>query len=300
MKPVRLLILGAGGMLGHKLFGRISQSKAFEVYGTVRSSNSLSAFLSPALNEKIISGVDAWNFDSIIRVISSVKPDVLINCIGIIKQLPAARDYLSSISINALLPHRIAEVCQAANTRMIHISTDCVFDGKQGNYCESDIPNPLDLYGRSKLLGEVDYPHCLTLRTSIIGHELSGKNGLLEWFLSQKESIEGYSYHIYSGFPTVELADIISRYIIPRTDIRGIYQISSEPVSKYELLRLIASRYKKKIKIIPNTQVYCDRSLNSSRMQKLCGYYPPSWPELIDRMYLDYVNSPYKRIARGK
>jgi len=172
---------------------------------------------------------------------------------------------------------------------MIHISTDGVFDGKRGGHTERDEVNISDVYGMSKFLGEVNYPHCLTLRTSIIGHELKGKRGLVEWFLSQKKDVRGYTKAIYSGLPTIELAEIISDYILPNDNLAGIYHVSSEPISKYDLLCLIADRYVKKIEIKPSDKVAIDRSLDSSIFRSLTGYTPPSWPELINKMYLDYI-----------
>jgi len=298
METTRILILGASGMLGHKLFLQLSRQEGFDVYATARSLDGLSACLSPELLSKIHLNVDGNNFDTIVRSIALTKPDLLINCIGIIKQVPAAQDHLVSIYTNALLPHRIALACHTAGVRMIHISTDCVFNGSQGNYTEDDIPNCVDLYGRTKLLGEVNYPHCLTIRTSIIGHELKGKFGLIEWFLAQEDKIQGYTRHIYSGFPTTELASIIAKYIVPNPQLNGIYHLSAAPISKYELLKLIACKYKKEIEIEPFDNVHCDRSLDSSKLQQLIGYSPPSWPELIDNMYLDFLATQYSENNR--
>lgn len=292
MKKSIVLILGANGMLGHKLFAHLSQNKNLDVYATVRNQDNLKHIF-PELMKNVLTNVDAVNFDSIIRAIDLIKPDLVINCIGIVKQGLLGKDPLTSISINALLPHKIARCCQAGGIRLLHISTDCVFSGNMGNYSEADTPDGVDLYGRSKLLGEVDYPHCLTLRTSIIGHELQTQLGLIEWFMSQKNTIQGYTRHIYSGFPTVELAKIIAGYIIPNPEISGIYHLSSAPISKYQLLKLVASQYGKKINIEPYDKSFCDRSLDSSKLRKLTGFSPPSWPEMIDTMYQDFRATPY-------
>ena len=177
-------------------------------------------------------------------------------------------------------------ICRSAGARMIHISTDCVFDGKKGNYTENDSSTADDLYGRSKFLGEVAYPpHCLTLRTSIIGHELKGKLGLVEWFLAQEGKVRGFTHAIYSGFPTIEFARIITDYILPRPELTGVYHVSSDPVSKYDLLNLVAKKYGKKIEIEPYDDFRQDRSLDSSLFRRLTGYMPPSWPELVDQMH---------------
>jgi dTDP-4-dehydrorhamnose reductase len=277
-------------MLGHKLFMRLSQYDTLDVYATVRNTDHLHEWFGQ-LVDKIHPNVDADNFDSIIQVFGLVRPDVVVNCIGIIKQLHTSTDPLIAISMNALLPHKIANLCRASGTRMIGISTDCVFDGEKGNYSEKDPSNASDLYGRTKFLGEVDYPHCITLRTSIIGHELKGKYGLIEWFMARKEKINGFTKVIYSGFPTLELSDIIARYVLPNPDIHGVYQVSAAPISKYDLLKMTARRYKKGIEIRPVAEPYIDRSLNSDRFRKAVGYNPPGWETLVDRMAEDYFNA---------
>ena len=290
----KVLILGGTGMLGHMLFTQLSLQKNLDVYATARTPRGLPQWFSQDLVKKIRADVDADNFDTVIRAFASIRPDIVINCIGLIKQLPMASDPLSAITINSLLPHRISMICRSAGARMIHIGTDCVFDGKKGNYTETDPSNADDLYGRSKFLGEVAYPpHCLTLRTSIIGHELKGKLGLIEWFLAQKGEINGFTHAIYSGFPTVELAKIITDYILPNKDLNGVYHVSSDPISKYDLLKLVAERYGRKIEIIPYDEFQQDRSLDSSVFRRITGYTPPSWSELIDKMYQHYILSSY-------
>jgi len=284
----KILILGATGMLGHTLFSRLSDRHDMDVYATVRSLDGLSRWFSPVLLSKIQPGVDADNADSIRSVLTGLRPDVVINCIGIIKQLPEAQDPVVAIAINALLPHRLARACKEVGARMIHISTDCVFSGKKGNYTESDFADADDLYGRTKYLGEVDYPHCVTLRTSIIGHELKGKHGLIDWFLSQEGNARGFTRAIYTGFPTVEMAKIIADHVIPDGNLHGLFHVSSARISKYDLLRLVAERYGKKISIDRYDGFQCDRSLDSARFRTVTGYDPPSWPELVDKMYLDF------------
>lgn len=284
----KVLILGATGMLGHTLFSRLSDRHDMDIYATVRSLDGLSQWFSPVLLSKIRSGVDADNFDSIQDVLTDLKPEVVINCIGIIKQLPEAQDPVVAITINALLPHRLARACKVVGARMIHISTDCVFSGTKGNYTESDFADADDLYGRTKYLGEVDYPHCVTLRTSIIGHELKGKHGLIGWFLSQEGKVRGFTRAIYTGFPTVEMAKIIADHVIPDKNLHGLFHVSSSRISKYDLLCLVAERYGKKISIDRYDGFQCDRSLNSARFRTRTDYDPPPWPELVDKMYLDF------------
>lgn len=282
---MKILILGATGMLGHTVFRYISQHHSdVNVYGTTRSDNA-ARYFSASLIAKLIYGVDTNNIDSLVKTFADIKPDIVINCIGLVKQLSDINDPLISIPINSLLPHRLARICKAIDARLIHISTDCVFAGTQGYYSENDFPDACDLYGRSKFLGEVDYPHAITLRTSIIGHELSGQRSLLEWFLAQQNATKGFAKAIFSGIPTVELANIITNCVIPKPELTGLYHVAAAPINKFDLLQLIAKVYKKDINIIPTDELVIDRSLNSGRFNKATGYIAPSWPELIRRMY---------------
>jgi dTDP-4-dehydrorhamnose reductase len=301
MPGKRILILGITGMLGHTLFARLSQRDDLDVYGTARSAGGLSKWFSAAMLENARTGVSAEDFGSIVQTVADIQPDIVINAIGIVKQLPAAKDPLKVIAINALLPHRIALLCKAAEARLIHISTDCVFSGEKGRYIEDDIADAVDLYGRTKLLGEVVYPHCITLRTSIIGHELKGKHGLAEWFLAQEGTVRGFSRVMYSGLPTVELARVIADYVIPSEGLNGLYHVSSNPISKYDLLRLIADRYRKSIVIEPEARPSLDRTLDSTLFRRSTGYTPPEWSELVEAMYRDYTTAPhYRQTDRGE
>jgi dTDP-4-dehydrorhamnose reductase len=221
----KVLILGGSGMLGHTLFRHLALQPNLEVYATVRSPKGLLLWFSQELLKKICADVDANNFDSVTNIISSIQPDIVINCIGMVSKFRIANDLLSLINVNARFPHRVAFLCQTVGAKLIHISTDGVFDGKKGMDTESDEVNISDIYGMSKFLGEVRYPHCLTLRTSIIGHELEGKKGLVEWFLSQKRDVRGYTKAIYSGLPTIELSEIIKDYILPNDHLAGIFKV---------------------------------------------------------------------------
>jgi dTDP-4-dehydrorhamnose reductase len=283
---MKILILGGHGMLGHRLW--INLRKEHEVWTTVRQTSSPFLDRPEFASNYVRTNVDANNFDEVIRAIASIQPDLVINCIGLIKQMGhLARDPIMSISINALLPHRISLICRAANIRMIHISTDCVFSGRKGNYVESDQSDAEDLYGRSKFLGEVAYPpHSITLRTSIIGRELKTRLGLIEWFLSHKdgETIRGYKRAVYTGFTTDELSRVIANCVIPHAELSGLYHVSAEPISKYDLLHLANQAFNRKINIQPDEDFSCDRSLNSTRFREATSYIPPSWPEMINEM----------------
>ncbi|PRC92708.1 dTDP-4-dehydrorhamnose reductase family protein [Solimicrobium silvestre] len=279
----KVLVLGISGMLGNAVFRLLSSNSDLMVHGTSRTS-AVVKYFSDGVKEKIICGVDVESSDGLVKLFASVKPDVVINCIGLVKQLAEAKDVLSAIPINTLLPHRLAHLCAVAQARLVHISTDCVFDGQRGNYVEQDKSDAEDLYGKSKFLGEVDYPHAITLRTSIIGHELNGAHSLVNWFLKQEGGIKGYTRAIFSGLPTVELARVINDFVLPNPQLSGLYHVSAEPISKYDLLKLISAEYGKQIDIAADDQLVLDRSLDSSRFKTATGYVPPTWSELVARM----------------
>ena len=292
---MRILILGATGMLGHVLFKELSKDSNLDVLATARSVAGLEPFFSDPELQRIFPGVDADNFDTIIQAFAKTQPDVVINCIGIIKQLPAAEDPLAAISVNSLLPHRLAMLAQTAKARLIHISTDCVFDGKRGMYTEEDSSNAADLYGRTKFLGEIDYPNCVTLRTSIIGHELKTNLSLVDWFLSQKITVQGFTKAIYSGFSTMEVARIIRDFVLPNPELSGLFQVSSNPIPKYELLEIIRAAYDKNIELLPDDRVVVDRSLDSSRFQQVTGYRTPEWNVMVKAMSEHFLSDPAYR-----
>lgn len=291
-----VLILGASGMLGHTLFARLLHSERYHVRATARKADPLAHFFSSEMVKNITWGVDADNFDAIVKVMGDFKPDCVINCIGIIKQLAASAEHIPALTVNSLFPHRLAMLCKAVDARLIHISSDCVFDGLQGNYRETDASNASDLYGRTKFLGEVtSYPHCITLRTSIIGHELGTRFGLVEWFLSQTGRVNGFTKAIFSGFPTIELAKIIMEHVMPNQDLHGLYHVASDPISKYDLLAAIARHYGIPIEIAASDDFVADRSLNSHRFQQATGYVPPSWEQLVEYMHADFLSAGHYR-----
>lgn len=294
-----VLVLGAAGMLGHLLFSELSKRGGLEVQGTVRAVEGLDRWFPPDLRGGIRGGVDAERFDTVLRVLEAVRPGVVVNCVGVVKQRPEAKDPAVSIAVNSLFPHRLARACAQIGARMVHIGTDCVFSGGKGNYRESDPPDALDLYGRTKLLGEVDAEGSVTLRTSLIGHEISGRHGLVEWFLAQEGAVKGFARAVFSGVPTVEMARIVAERILPDDRLSGLYHVSSEPISKYELLRLVAKAYGKRIGIERDEAFACDRSLDSSRFRGATGYVPPAWPELVAAMRAHFRDSPlYRSRAR--
>jgi dTDP-4-dehydrorhamnose reductase len=283
---MKIMILGASGMLGNAVFRVLSEDPAHEVFGTVRADGVRRHFGESAA-QRLLTGVDVEKQDSLVRALGTARPQIVVNCIGLVKQLADANDPLLAVALNSLLPQRLAALCQATGARLVHISTDCVFSGAKGGYRETDCPDAYDHYGRTKLLGEVDYPHAITLRTSIIGHELTSNHGLIGWFLAQQGSVKGFRRAIFSGLPTVELSRVIRDFVLPRPDLRGLYHVASKPIDKCELLQLVADVYGKRIEIVPDDKLVIDRSLNADRFTTATGYVASPWPELIRRMY-DY------------
>lgn len=281
--PIPVLILGATGMMGNTLFRFLDQNPNYEVYGTIRSRHDRQ-FFSESQNKKISTDLDLSGVGMINELLSSIKPKVLVNCIGLVKQLVEADDPLQVIPINSLLPHQLAKLCLSHSCRLIHLSTDCVFSGSRGNYVETDFADARDLYGRTKFLGEVDYPNAITLRTSIIGHELQSNKSLLNWFLRQEEEVQGFTDAIFSGLPTVELSRVIQDFVIPNETLHGTYHVSSDPIDKFSLLNLIKIIYRKEISIIPSDKLKINRALDSSRFRIATGYSPSSWDKLIQDM----------------
>ncbi|SEE43116.1 dTDP-4-dehydrorhamnose reductase family protein [Pseudomonas anguilliseptica] len=282
---MKILILGITGMLGSAVFRSFSADAEHETWGTVRSGAALRNFPQQS-QERLLSGVDVLDQDALVAVLAKVRPDVVINCVGLIKQLADAKDPLTALPINAMLPHRLARLCDLSGARLIHISTDCVFSGRKGGYLESDLSDAEDLYGKSKYIGELhDLPNAITLRTSIIGHELNSSYSLVDWFLSQEGRVRGFSKAIFSGLPTVELARLMKDFVIPHRQLNGLYHVAAKPIDKFRLLSLVAVQYGKAIDIRPDDALVIDRSLDCSRFREATGYVAPEWPELIRRMY---------------
>jgi dTDP-4-dehydrorhamnose reductase len=277
---MRVLVLGSTGMLGHTILDRLGSE--FEVAGTIRDQKSFSCHSFPSV--RIYDGVHAGNLDAIDAVIGSMRPDIVINCIGIVKQIKSHP--IESIAINALLPHQLAKLASARNARLIHFSTDCVFSGLRGNYSETDIPDPTDLYGRTKLLGEVDQPGALTLRISVIGHELHHHRGLLDWFRSQRHGrVSGYARALYSGLTTHAMADLLAFLLRSEPGIEGIWHVSGPAISKFDLLTIINDIYGTEVRIDRDESFVCDRRLDSTRFRNRTGWQPPTWREMIETMF---------------
>jgi dTDP-4-dehydrorhamnose reductase len=292
---MRVLILGGSGMLGHKIWQRFSPR--FETYVTFRRDPA--AYLRYGLFDaaRSLGNVTTEGFEELRKALAVLHPDVVVNCIGIVKQDAAAKDACQSISVNALFPHRLAQACRETGTRLIHLSTDCVFSGDKGNYAESDKPDAEDLYGRTKLLGEVAYENSLTIRTSMIGRELAGSHGLVEWFLAQAgKQVRGFKRAVFSGFTTAALSDVIADIIEHQVQLSGVWHVAAEPINKFELLTLIKQVYDLDVQIHADETFTCDRSLNAARFRLATSFRPPSWPQMIEQLHED--TTPYEKIRR--
>lgn len=281
---MRVLVVGANGMIGSAVLRVLSENCDWEVFGTVRD-DAVKRFFSSLVAQRVVPNVDVEHVDALVEVLNQVRPNVVVNCAGLTKHKPEAENPLVSIPINTIMPHRLAGLCKLVGARLIHVSTDCVFSGEKGAYSEDDSTDAHDVYGKSKALGEVQYPHTITLRTSTIGHELNSQHGLLDWFLAQRGQCKGFTRAVFSGLPTVVFAQVIRDVVIPRDGLSGLYHVAAKPIGKFDLLKLIAEVYGKTIDIVQDDSLRVDRSLDARRFGLATGYVAPEWPELIKLMH---------------
>lgn len=285
-----VLVLGGGGMLGHKLVQVLSSS--MDVFTTLHHGAEIYKPFGILDPRKTVEELDILDLESLTHVIRKVRPQVIVNAVGLIKQMVGPEDVVGTLQINSIFPHELAKVAENFNCRVISISTDCVFDGARGNYREDDPLTATDLYGISKRFGELGGEGCLTIRTSMFGRELTGKRSLLEWFLSKKgEAVKGYTTAIFSGLPTVALAELIGKIIIDHPGMSGVYHVSGEPISKYDLLNLFNEAFDAGVLIEPSDDVRIDRSLDSSKFRAETGIGFPPMGELVGRVASD--STPY-------
>ena len=291
---MRVLVLGATGALGHRLC--LDWGERFECFATVRGpvEEPIAELLS---NTHLIAGVSAGEPETLQPAFEEARPEVVVNCVGAVKQAEAGQRPVPAIRTNSLFPHEVAEVCAESSIRMVHISTDCVFSGERGNYSESDVPDATDIYGRSKLLGEISGPGLLTLRTSLIGRELRSSLGLLEWLISNRGgSVKGFSRAVFSGLTTIALATEIGDLLEHQPGLEGVWHLAAEPIDKLELLTLLDRRLELEIEIVPDDGVIVDRSLDSSRLRRATGHEPRRWEEMAEELAADAT--PYDEIRR--
>jgi dTDP-4-dehydrorhamnose reductase len=295
MKDRKVVVLGGAGMLGHKLF-QVLRERFPGTIATTREDVRVPPLSGVTLlaGSDVFSGVDVNDFDALRARLQKLAPDVIVNCVGVIKQRDEATMAIPSITLNALFPHRLAEAAAAWGGRIIHFSTDCVFSGQRGSYREEDASDADDLYGRSKFLGEVATPNAITLRTSIIGRELTEHRSLLDWFLSQRgKKVRGFRKVIYSGITTNEMANVVSLIISSFPKLSGLFQIVSDPISKHDLLLLIREAYGLQVDVEPDDQEVSDRSMCGEKFHKATGWRSPSWPEMVGTLAAD--PTPYGR-----
>jgi dTDP-4-dehydrorhamnose reductase len=280
---VKILVLGGDGMLGHQLLE--SWRVRHDVRVTLRDGLERYRELGLFSDETAVGGVDVRNLDRLRGVIETFRPDAVVNAVGVVKQRAEAKEIVPSLEINALFPHYLAALCRAAGARLVHLSTDCVFSGEKGNYTEQDPPDPVDLYGQTKLLGELSEPPAVTLRTSIIGLELRRKTGLVEWYLAQKGAVRGFRRAIYSGFTTAEMAGVIEMILERFSTMTGVWHVASAPISKYDLLRSLTEKLDRTdIRVEADDQLVCDRSLSSSAFSQKTAYRAPGWDVMLDSL----------------
>ena len=283
---MRVLIFGLNGMLGHKLAQR--WASRFEVHGTLRGDVSENLGASDIRADRVYGRVDVRDEERVRYVVREAAPDVIVNAAGIVKQAPQLTNLAETLEVNSIFPHRLAAMAVDVGARLISFSTDCVFTGVRGLYAETDAPDALDLYGLSKRFGEVTDANCLTIRTSILGPEIGTSQGLLEWFLSNEGgTVKGYRRAVFSGFPTVVMADIIGDVIERFPNLSGLYHVSSAQINKFTLLSLICDAYRAHIGIQEDDMTVIDRSLDSSRFRAVTGFVPRPWPEMIAAMAAD-------------
>lgn len=284
---MKVMVLGANGMIGSTMLRILARQAGWQVFGTVRSESVLGR-VPLEMASRLISGVDLTNSDALIRLFRKCSPDVVVNCAGLTKHVSGGTDPLEALTMNALIPHRLAELCGVSGARLIHVSTDCVFSGSKGNYSEADLADARDVYGKTKHLGEVASLGSITLRTSTIGHELCTRLGLLEWFLAQSRC-KGYRRAIFSGLPTVEFARVVRDIVIPNGSLSGLYHVGAELIDKECLLRVITREYGLTTEIEPDDSVVIDRSLDSRKFSAETGYRAADWTTLIKEMHDDWL-----------
>lgn len=297
---MRLLVIGGNGMLGHRLCNILSDQ--MEVWTTLRESPAAYSRYNILPDKRIVGSLNVQDLERLRDALDQLKPDAVVNAVGIVKQRDEAKQAVPSILVNALFPHQLADLCMERGIRVIQISTDCVFSGSRGNYTEIDIPDPMDLYGRTKLLGELNRPGCLTLRTSIIGWQLNNFSSLLSWFALQRgKHIKGYRHAIYTGFSTYVMANLIGDLLSTRKDLSGLFQVASEPISKYDLLVRVRDILGwKDITLEPDDQFFCDRSLIGTRFTAATGWRSPSWDVMLNGLASEwprYADFYSKQIA---
>ena len=285
---MRALILGASGLIGHMLFRKLSD-RFDQCYGTLHRSRSDFANIELFNTDRIIDRVDVADWDNLQGILQAVSPDVVLNCVGITKRKPAVNDPLQAIGVNSLFPHKLAAWGSKTQTRVVHFSTDCVFDGSIGDYDEESDTTGKDAYGKTKALGEIRYPHSLTIRSSFIGREIDGKSELLEWFLAQQgKEIRGFTNALYSGVSTIEMCRVVGDIIESHPELGGLYTLAMpQPISKYDLLCLAREAFQLDVEIVADDEFEIKPTLNGNKLREAIGVQLPQWPDMMKKLAAD-------------
>ncbi len=280
---MRCLILGGDGMLGHQLLA--SWQGRHDVRATLHRPLADYRQFGVFTESNSYGEVDVTRPETIARILDHFGPDAVVNATGIVKQRKDAAEVSRMQEINGNFPHLLSQMCENRGARLIQMSTDCVFNGRRGGYVESDDPDADDDYGKSKAMGELATHSAVTLRTSIIGLELSRKTGLIEWFLAQRGTIRGFTRAIYSGLTTIEMARVIERVLCTERDLCGVWHVSSQPISKYDLLHRFSQFLGRRDVTIESDDVFqCDRSLDGSAFAERTRYRPPTWDAMLSEL----------------
>ncbi|MFX3624579.1 MAG: dTDP-4-dehydrorhamnose reductase family protein [Ectobacillus sp.] len=265
---MKVLILGGRGMAGHMITAYFQKKPEYHVFYTSREANDPDGIY-----------LDVTNSKKLEELIDTLKPDIIINCVGILNDF-ATRNPKLAFQINSLLPHQLAKLAERYQGKLIHISTDCVFSGEKGDYTEDDLPDGTSVYAQSKQLGEIMNDKHLTVRTSIIGPELKENGiGLFLWFMKQTGKIKGYEKVLWNGVTTLELAKALEAMI--QHNVAGLYHLGSRTkISKLTLLKLLQEIYEKTdVDIIPDSAIVLDRTIKSTRTD--FQYTVPSYRDML-------------------
>lgn len=284
---MRVVVLGGSGMIGHVVWRELSR-RSVDVWATLRGRRDTSLGAGQFANCQVLENFDAATPEPALDLLSSLAPTVIVNCIGITKRKPEASDVRPMYAVNALFPHLLARWASHHGARVIHFSTDCVFAGESGRYTERSVMTATDLYGQTKFFGELNYGHCLTLRSSMIGRELHGRTELLEWFLSQEgKTIAGFTKAIYSGLTVMQMSRIVSSLIVDHPALSGVWQVAGPVISKYELLNQCREAFGVDILIRADDTFVCDRTLDAGPFAEITGITVPSWRHMLAELAAD-------------
>lgn len=292
MLKKKIIVLGATGMLGSQITRYLNKANNYHIICIIRDKKKFK--LLNIKNKKFLTVIycNLDNSKKIEKIIKKIKPDYLINCVGMVKQIMSPKNKKLTYFLNVKIPKYLSKFALNQNFQLIHFSTDCVFSGKKGNYSEISKTDCIDYYGITKLKGEIRSNNTINLRTSIVGHELNTKIGLLEWFMFSTKKVYGFKNSIFSGLTTLEIAKFLDNYIIKKSLLKsGVFHLSSKPINKFNLLKMIARIYKKKILIIPENSVKCDRSLNSNKLKKIVKYKSKSWKRMLTELRYEYLQN---------